>query len=217
MNIERYAPFFQEAANLWDNLPDYSIITHHFKPKGMRKFLKVKQWLESQEIAPISDNIKQDLAEQDRIATLISKVANHPVATSLVIAYRDRLLLKLDAGKTSLKSVRLALQPAVGLMLMVKKLPTQADIEQYLKAKSGQRAALTGFVHFLNQEYRLSLKITKLTVQEKQKLALNRKQQLEDKVITYVIKCRKNPEYFDLKEWISLILNFLFNKKPLLV
>lgn len=71
----------------------------------MRKFLKVKQWQVSQEIAPISDNMKQDLFEQDRIATLISKVTNHLVATSLTIAYRDRLLLKLDVGKTSFKSV----------------------------------------------------------------------------------------------------------------
>lgn len=57
---------------------------------------------------------------------------------------------------------------------MVKKLPKQADVEQYLKVKSGQRTSLTGFVRFLNQEYRLSLKVTKLTIQEKQKLALNK-------------------------------------------
>ncbi len=208
MSIERYVPFFQELANLWDNLPDYGIITHYFKPKSMRKFLKVKQWLENQGIVSISNSTKQDLVEQDRISSLLNKVANYPIATSLVSIYQDRLLLKLNAGKTSIKSIRLALQPAVGLMLTVKRLPTQTDVEQYLKTKSGQRAALTGFIHFLNQEYHLSLKIAKLTIQEKQKLALNRKQKLENKVIAYVIKCRKNPETFDLKEWIKLALPY---------
>lgn len=216
MNVERYAPFFQEAANFWDGLPDYPTVLQHFKPGKMRKFLKVKQWLESLESLEslkYTNVLSQDLAEQDRICNLLGKAANNPVAKYLLTAYHDKMMAKLESGKTTLKSVRLALQPAVGLMLNLNKLPSQQNVDEYLKEKPGQRAALVGFIHFLSYEYNLGLKIKKLTSDDKQKLQQKRKQELEKQVIDYVIKCRNNPDAFDLGEWAKLALYYFHDFK----
>lgn len=208
MTIERYAGFFQEVAIHWDVLPTYDILLQHFKPKGMRKMLKVRQWLETLSEAKTSQKLTNDLSEQDRIRTLLAKIEAKPVAKSLLAAYYAKLLNKIDTGKTTIKSVRLALQPAVGLMTNLIKLPRQTDVDGYLKQKSGQRAALLGFINFINQEYNLDLKIDKLTVSDKQKIKEKRKQELEKRVIDYVVRCRKNPNAFNLNEWVRLALPY---------
>ncbi|ROV53247.1 hypothetical protein EGS38_11820 [Neisseria chenwenguii] len=208
MALERYIGFFQEAAIYWDELPAYDILLHHFKPKGMRKVLKIKQWLETLNKTQISQELSNNLAEQERIRTLFAKVEAKPVANSLLAAYYAKLLNKLNSGRTTIKSVRLALQPAVGLMTNLNKLPKQANVDDYLKQKSGQRAALLGFINFINQEYNLDLKIDKLTVSGKQKIKDKQKQKLEKRVIDYVIKCRNYPDSFNLNEWVKLGLPY---------
>lgn len=213
MTIERYIGFFQEVAIHWDRLPTHEILLKHFKPKGMRKILKVKQWIESLNDVQISQNLTNDLAEQDRIRVLLSKVEANPVTKSLLAAYYTKLLDKLKSGKTTLKSVRLALQPAVGLIINLNKLPQQADVDSYLKQKSGQRVALIGFINFINQEYNLNLKIEKLAAYDKQQIKYRKKHELEKQVIDYVIECRNNPDKFNLNDWVKLALLYFHGIK----
>ena len=67
------------------------------------------------------------------------------------------MLSKVKSGKTSIRSARLAIKPAVGLMQYVisaqKNLPEVVDVKAYLTEFSGQAAALTGFINFLNEQY----------------------------------------------------------------
>ncbi len=62
--------------------------------------------------------------------------------------------------RTSTRSVRLAIKPAVALMLSIQDkqtLPNLEKIKAYLSKYSGQAAALTGFINFLNDQYKTNI------------------------------------------------------------
>ena len=75
---------------------------------------------------------------------------------------------RFDSGKTSLKSVRLALQPAIDLISTnsIMDYPTQDQLNQYLVEKSGQIAAITGFINHLKSEYHRELEIDRKLIQQ---------------------------------------------------
>ena len=75
---------------------------------------------------------------------------------------------RFDSGKTSLKSVRLALQPAIDLISSqaITDYPTQDQLNQYLVKKSGQTAAITGFINHLKSEYHRELEIDRKLIQQ---------------------------------------------------
>lgn len=202
LTIELYVPFFVEAAKQWGELPPYAMILAHFKPKGMRQYLKVKQWLQTSYFTHYDESKAVDWAEQDRIKVLQSKLDHNPMASSLLNGYLETLTAKLQAGRTSMQSIRLALQPVVGLMLSLEHLPTQADVDQYLAVKQGQKAALTGFINYLNKCYELEL-VCQLNEQLVAQVKQQNRHKLEQKMIELVIKYRNDPAAFDKKEWFQ--------------
>ena len=208
MTIERYAPFFRVAAQQWPTLPDFPTILSHFKPKGMRRYLKVKQWLEQLPNQKTDKTLAVNLAEQDRIKVLRGKLAGNPVAESLFDSYHDKLLSKYHAGKTSITSIRLAMQPVIGLMQGFNHFPIQEDIDAYLRKKPGQRAALTGFISYLRREYALDLHISKVTKKDQQRMKVAKRNTLEKKVIAYIMRCYKDPDAFRLHDWLRLALPY---------
>ena len=85
-----------------------------------------------------------------------------------IASYYQKLQRRCDEGKTSLKSVRLALQPAIDLISTneVTDYPTQDQLNQYLVKKSGQMAAITGFINHLKSEYHRELDIDRKLIQQ---------------------------------------------------
>ncbi|WP_335968210.1 hypothetical protein [Acinetobacter bereziniae] len=207
LTIELYAPFFIEITKFWNELPSYEVILNHFKPKGLRKYLKVKQWLYILYQGNIQDSKKTDLAEVGRIDALFAKIADQPIACKLLQGYRAELMARLYAGRTTLKSVRLALQPAVGLLLKSNELPTQSKVGQYLAERLGQRAALTGFINYLNREYDLKL-VCKYGEKEKIQVQQRKRKKMENEMIAFVIKSRKEPSSFHIIDWIRLSMQY---------
>lgn len=208
LTIELYVPFFVEVTRLWNKLPSYELILQHFKPKGLRKYLKVKQWLHILYQGNIQDSKKTDLAEEERIEALFAKIADQPIACELLQDYQTKLMARLHAGKITLKSLRLALQPAVGLLLQrINQIPTQSEVGLYLAERSGQRAALTGFINYLNKNYDLNLVCEH---SEKAKIqAQQRKQKnLENEIIAFVIKSREEPDSIHIIDWIKLSMPY---------
>ena len=204
MTIARYQPFFSDMAKQWPQIPGYDVVLSHFKPKTLRKYLKVKQWLQQQsDSLPDNDTVTY-LAERDRIRVLRDKIAGNTVAVALFDGYCTKLIIKHQAGKTSLKSVRLALQPVIGLMQNLHRLPTQVDVDAYLKQKAGQRAALTGFINYLNHENGLNLSAGKA----REKSLVQQKVASEKRILDYVIQCRENPESFSRSEWLKIALDY---------
>lgn len=206
MTLLRYLPFFVEASERWTEIPAYSEIILHFKPKKMRQYLKVKQWMEANWHNDVDDSVRVDLAEQDRIKAFEARLEDFPKAKALFGSYQNVLMKKCESGKTKLKSVRLALQPAVGLLEKTGRLPTQTDVDAYLKEKPGQRAAITGFLNHLNREYGLNLKA--IAVVNKRQQQGRQKAAMERKLIAYMIKCREKPSTFKQRIWLKMAMPY---------
>lgn len=207
ITIERYVPFFVEVSKQWNELPAYTVILARFKPKGMRQYLKVKQWLQTAYFAQFDASKADDLAEQGRITTLQSKLCDNSVAIKLLNGYLEKLTAKLHAGQTSIKSIRLALQPVVGLILTLDHIPTQADVDQYLAVKQGQKAALTGFINYLNKVYKLEL-VCQLNEQLIAEVRQQNLQKLEQQMIELVVQYRNEPTTFNEKAWIKTAMMY---------
>lgn len=207
LTIELYVPFFIEITRYWNELPSYEVILHHFKPKGLRKYLKVKQWLYIFYQGNIQDSKKIDLAEGCRIDALFAKISDQPIACEVLQGYRAELMARLDAGRTTLKSVRLALQPAVGLLLKSNELPTQSKVGQYLAERLGQRAALTGFINYLNREYDLKL-VCKYDEKEKIQAQQRKMKSLENEIIAFLIKSREESNPIYIIDWIGISMKY---------
>lgn len=149
---EDYVSFFMACDDKWQGIPDYAALATEFKPSGLRKVLVVLNWLIDTKQVIVDESLKSELAELDRIQNLLNKLHTIPLC---IATYYRQLQQKYESGKTSLKSIRLALQPAIDLMVSapLNKLPSQEQLNAYLLAKKGQIAAITGFVNHLKNEH----------------------------------------------------------------
>ena len=157
--------FFIDCDDIWQKIPDYAELVMHFKPNGLRANLTVLRWLLDTNQVIVDESLKDDLAELERIQTLFSKLEG---AVPCIASYYQMLQQRVDSGKTSLKSVRLALQPAIDLMSSndITDFPTQDLLNNYLVAKSGQIAAITGFINHLKLDYHRELEIDRKLIQQ---------------------------------------------------
>lgn len=154
-----FIDFFVRCDELWGKIPSYESLVQEFKPNGLRDHLTVLRWLINTEQVVVDTKIKAQIAEEERIVNLLAKFDGKTLCC--ISEYHQYLEQKLLMGKTSLKSVRLALQPAIDLCTQFgiegSNMPNQEQIEGYLLVKSGQYNALYGFVMFLNREHGLDL------------------------------------------------------------
>lgn len=198
----KFIYFFIRCDEVWHKIPSYSSLVREFKPNGLREHLTVLRWLIITKQITIDSAAKAQVAEQERIVNLLAKFDNK--VPSCIDDYHNFLEQKLLERRTSIKSVRLALQPAVGLCIEygVKSLnkPTQEHVDGYLMVKHGQYSALYGFITFLNKTYELDLVCDKPSEEEVWKL---KKKDLEQKMIEFYNK----PKPLSSKEslqWLQL-------------
>ena len=157
--------FFIDCDEIWQQIPDYAELVTHFKPNGLRANLTVLRWLLDTNQVAVDKTLKDDLAELERIQALFNKLKE---SIPCIASYYQRLQRRCDEGKTSLKSVRLALQPAIDLISAngIMDYPTQDQLNQYLVEKSGQTAAITGFINHLKSKYHRELEIDHKLIQQ---------------------------------------------------
>ncbi|AAU38620.1 MULTISPECIES: hypothetical protein [Pasteurellaceae] len=157
--------FFIDCDDIWQKIPDYAELVTHFKPNGLRANLTVLRWLLDTNQVVVDEALKDDLAEMQRIQSLFNKLKE---SIPCIASYYKLLQRRYDDGKTSLKSVRLALQPAIDLISSqaVTDYPTQEQLNNYLSEKTGQIAAITGFINHLKSAYRRELKIDRKLIQQ---------------------------------------------------
>lgn len=155
--------FFVRCDALWAKIPSYESLVQEFKPDGLREHLTVLRWLINTKQVVLDTKIKAQIAEEERIINLLAKFEGKTLCC--INEYHQHLEQKLLNGITSLKSVRLALQPAIDLCTQYgiesPNTPNQEQLDGYLLVKHGQYSALYGFVMFLNKKYELSLVCTK--------------------------------------------------------
>lgn len=157
--------FFIDCDEIWQQIPDYAELVTHFKPNGLRANLTVLRWLLDTNQIIVDEALKDDLAELEHIQALFNKLKE---SVPCIASYYQKLQRRCDEGKTSLKSVRLALQPAIDLISTNKitDYPTQDQLNLYLVGKSGQTSAITGFINHLKSEYHRKLEIDRKLIQQ---------------------------------------------------
>lgn len=157
--------FFINCDEIWQQIPDYAELVTHFKPNGLRANLTVLRWLLDTNQIIVDEALKDDLAELERIQALFNKLKE---SVPCIVSYYKKLQQRCNEGKTSLKSIRLALQPAIDLISTNKitDYPTQDQLNQYLVEKSGQTAAITGFINHLKSQYHRELEIDRKLIQQ---------------------------------------------------
>ena len=160
-----FMQFFIDCDEIWQHIPDYAELVTHFKPNGLRANLTVLRWLLDTNQIIVDEALKDDLAELERIQALLNKLKE---SVPCIASYYQKLQRRCDERKTSLKSVRLVLQPAIDLISTneVTDYPTQDQLNQYLVKKSGQTAAITGFINHLKSEYHRELEIDRKLIQQ---------------------------------------------------
>lgn len=208
LSIHRYLPFFVEMERVWGGIPDYPELLSHFSADGLRRVRLPMQWLrEAKNITPDAQMRESD-SEWRRIAASLESVSASSLSGMALRAYHEKLLGRLEAGKTTVRSVRLALKPAAAFILQADaqstSIPDQAVLDLYVRKSPGQRAALSGFVNFLNEQYDLGLGVP----DAKKQTQSTRRKKLEAEMLALMQEA--SPEHGEKpsRRWISLGLAY---------
>lgn len=205
----KFVDFFTTCDQTWGLIPNYETLIHEFKPSGLWHYLTVLRWLIATNRVVVNEAIKLQIAEQSYIekALLVFEVTPDSIQ-----AYHEFLNQKLAADKTTIKSVRLALRPAIDIYnkysLRSSETPSQEQIDIYLLEKKGQFNALYGFITFLNRAYSLNLRYERPSEQD---IACATRKQLEKQIMKLANKANlsKNDELL----WYQLGLAYFHNLK----
>jgi hypothetical protein len=107
---------------------------------------------------------KAEDSDQRRVAATLEKFKTGTSQRAILDEYYVHLLTGQKKGKTTLRSIRLAMTPAAALMLhsSIKAVcpPDQKMLEAYLSKTPGQRAAVSGFVGYLRDSHKVSITLT---------------------------------------------------------
>ncbi len=161
LSIHRYLPFFAEIEQHWSEIPTYPPLVEHFGAEGLRRVRLPMEWLVENGFIAVDATTRTADSERRRVAAVIASVPAGTIGADAILAYKDRLQARVDGGKSTVRSMRLALRPAASLILAADAfghtLPDQIAVDRFLREAPGQLAALTGFIRFLNEEYALAL------------------------------------------------------------
>jgi len=205
----KFVLFFKTCDELWQQIPSYENLIQEFKPEGMRHYLTILRWLIDTEQIIIDLKVKDEVAEQERLLKLLGKFDTLPAS---IESYYKFLNEKLALKKTSLKSIRLALQPAVDIYIDMsinpQQLPLQTHLDAYLKQKRGQFNAIYGFVSHINRTYESNLNCKRI---DPAILRKEKRRKLEAKLI--MLNEILLPTEEDNITWILTSLEYFHNLK----
>jgi len=211
ITINRYLPFFVEMEAVWKETTSYEALLQHFGAKTLRRFCVPMLWLSEALGIELDARLREDSSERKRIEALSASIPVGTPAAEAIGIYRETLSAKMAAGKTSLQSIRLAMKPAVSLLLAAdgagRTLPNQSSVDLYLSQAPGQIAAITGFINFLNQRYGCWLSLQCIS----KKLGVMRRRRLEEQLVA-MIRSAQSDE-FQTNEWIAVALEY-FHEVP---
>ena len=211
LSIHRYITFFLEVEKTWGSFPGYRSLVDHFKAEGLRRIRRPMRWLsETHKIRP-NPAVREETSERARLENILARHPKQTITGQALHSYMAKLQARLSEGKTTIRSIRLALTPAEGLSRIVVQaglgLPSQNLLDAYLRDRPGQKAAITGFINFLNSEYKINLTARvdpKLTRQ-------NRRKKLEQALATMMQNELKGAQF--LEQWAPVALEYFHNVK----
>ncbi len=206
--IRKHIHFFEKSSDLWSSqIPSYSSLLDRLRTRGLRKYELPVRWLITVHQLQIDTQSKNYCSEMDQLRKLTNSCPDFSLSAQIIQEYYEILINKVDLGKTTLRSARLAMKPASALMLIVSQsrldLPTMWHVKHYISRCPGQASALTGFLNFLNRNHATKLDIGWLS---NKKIRNRCKVMKLEKQLLGMMKL--SIEEFDELEWISLGLRY---------
>ena len=173
LNINRYLEFFQQIGKAWDDIPEYDALLQHFGAAGLRRRLLAAHWMEAAGLVVVDADTREADSERRRIEAALNRLPAGSQAAVILAGYHATLRARAKAGTCTLRSVRLALSPAAGLLEMAAAgrglLPDQRILEAFLRQSPGQQAAVSSFVTYLRGSYGTELALPRRNARQRQK------------------------------------------------
>ena len=164
-NIHGYLPFFLQVEHEWDDVPGYGKLLAHFGAKRLRKVLLPIKWMEEAGLITADTETKEADSDRRRIDATLSRFPRESTASELLNSYHSALAERLEACELTIRSVRLALTPAAGLLKTAMGLgrdsPDQQVLDLYFAKAPGQRAGVSGFLTHLRDAQGIALTLPK--------------------------------------------------------
>ncbi|WP_098729654.1 transposase [Acinetobacter baumannii] len=210
--VNKHTHFFIKTEELWfDGIPTAEHLLKVLRTSGLRKFELVMCWLDEVYDIRVTAAEKDLCSHQDQIEKLAASLPQASNAYDIVFAYKNEMYEKMKNGKTSIRSVKLAIKPAVALMHYVcmsgDTLPCLKHVKAYLIDFPGQAAALTGFINFLNTYF--STSIDYLAFKNSRFFNEKRKQKVESEIVKLASKPLNNRD--DILSWVKSGVRYFHN------
>lgn len=207
ITVNRYLAFFLEIEKVWKAIPDYNRLIAHFGAEGLRRVRLPMRWMQETGLVVKDVAVQADDSEKRQIAGMLKALEGDLAGLRILKGYHDALLVKVKAGKLSLRSVRLAMAPAKALLLEIQKMglekPDQRTMDEYLAKVPGQRAGLTGFVRYLREAHSADVVVPKVKDGAAQKA---RQRRLEQEMLAMMRDGGDGDEF--MRRWVSVGLTY---------
>jgi hypothetical protein len=166
LRLLEYLPFFLDIGSLesrYGRLPSYREMAEALSVKTVWENRLAMEFLDDAGLVPRDRATQEEIAERDTIGRYLRSFPSGSLFGRMLGGYHDMLDQKLKEGKTSIRSVRLAMTPAKRFLEYClycgKERPDLEGLEGYLWIFPGHKSALTGFVNFLNEHFKVVLDI----------------------------------------------------------
>ena len=204
LRLNRYACFLQEIERQWRCVPEADSLVRSFGPEYMRRHRLFTQWLGEVHSWSISVDEFRHAAESRQIQNLMDQLPTNSSYRQLAEDYLRVLEQRHAAGRTSLRSVRLALTPAIALLKAAgHSILGQRHLNRYLEAKPGQRAAIAGFIHYLHKKRGYGMNMPPKASLQKQR------RNIEEKLLVIMTELPSGKS--TLSDWVRLGLMYFHN------
>lgn len=163
ITLNRNFPFFYFLNLHFPNkVPSYNeLIVHHGEINTRINSFPIRFLCETQRMR-ITHKEKDAAANRRTVEKMLASKTGIPALDKLIFDYHQHLMKKLANNKTTLRSIRLAMSPAIAFVEEIaasgKMEVEQIALNQYLAKKTGQYSAITGFVSFCkNREFMVEM------------------------------------------------------------
>ena len=157
----RHAEFFTTLDQHPDSVWDEAFVLRVFGTRKLRKYELPMRWLQDQHALALAPEAKLANAEIQTSRKLVQSLSAGSVAEAVLQAFFDELHTRVEAGKIKPRTMRMALRPAVSLLLAASPegavMPNQDALNDMLRSAPGQRAAASTFLGFLKARYSIEL------------------------------------------------------------
>ncbi|MFX4283986.1 hypothetical protein ACOL3A_05465 [Aliarcobacter butzleri] len=215
--IQKYFIFFYKIdllANTLNKFPKYLDFLKHFKVSFTRKYLLVMIFLNEHKIIEIDEKTKELYSNFNIIDSYLNNFNKNSSDYLIINSYYIYLEKKYLSNKTTKRSIRLALTPAIKLLEYKKYFNVSRlndnIIDGYLWIYPGQKSSLTGFINYLNKKYDYNLSSIN-TLMYKLIPTISRKKQLELRFIALLKK--EKLSIFEKKRLINLSIEYFHRIK----